>query len=333
MGAESPGRDPAWSPDGHSAILACDIASFGDLARTDRVQRHVRAALYDRLRHSFERSGVPFDGCYTEDRGDGALVVVPPGVKTTVLVSPLIDRLRAELRAYNDVSSEIARIQLRVGLHAGEIHTDDHGIVGTAVNHVFRLIEAPLFKEAFKASGACLAFIASEQVYQGVIRHADDLIDPADYRPIEVRVKETATRAWVRMPGEGQIPVSPTREIVIADDPDSVVYRPPSPAIGSVSDGRPAVSVFQLIDRLLDIPIMAKESGREQVVSALRRELATMIPRQSEARLDIYCILRTCLDYPGGLQELVAVLRAFAGDSMAIRALEELIAGLLRGSE
>jgi hypothetical protein len=273
----------------------------------------LRTALYDRLRESFERSGVPFHQCYCEDRGDGAIVVVPSRIGTAVLVSPLVDRLRAGLRRHNEVSSEIARIRLRVALHTGEVGTDDHGIVGTAVTYVFRILDAPPLKEALVGSDACLAFIASDQVYDDVIRHAVDLIDPDEYRPVDVRVKETTARAWIRVPSAPP----PTRQVT----PRDVIA--PAGVNGVPLPHHHAGTLFDIVDQLLDLPVMAAEKGREQVVGALRKEIATVIPRQAEARMDVYCILRTCLNYQGGLVELLTGLRGFTGDSSAMRSFEE----------
>jgi hypothetical protein len=184
------------------SLVACDIASFGDRARTDHVQHHLRRALYKILRDGFERSAqFSFNDCYHEDRGDGVILIVPPHIRTALLISPLLDWLKAGLRRHNQLSSPIAQIQLRVALHTGEVHADRYGILGTAVNHVFRLLNAPVLKSALADSGAPLAFIASEQVYEEVIRHGPELIDPDDYYNAEVHVKETTCCAWIRLPG------------------------------------------------------------------------------------------------------------------------------------
>ena len=83
--------------------------------------------------------------------------------------------------------------------------------------------------------------------------------------------------------------------------------------------------LFELVKMLLAIPIMTTQEGREQVVGSLRPEVAVRIPRRSQANLDTHSILRTCLDFPGGVAELLTALRAFAGDSEPMRALEETI--------
>jgi hypothetical protein len=320
-----------WRPAGHCAIFVCDIVSFGDQARHDGIQKHVRKALYERLRQSFDASGVPFERCYREDRGDGVIVVVPPDIETALLVSPLADQLRAELRRYNEVSSGVAQIRLRVSLHMGQVHFDGPGIVGTAVNHVNRLLDAPLFKNALNASPAQLGLIVSPEVFNAVIRRGEGLIDPDEYLPVEVQVKETRTTAWMRIAG-GR-PVEQFSKELEPRDADPPVSARSLHVIGRTESEVSAFALFEIVDRLLDIPIMATQDGREEVVARLRREIAVRIPRRAQAHLDTHAILRTCLDYPEGLQELLDLVRAFAGESVQTRALEETINRLLGGPQ
>lgn len=144
---------------------------------------------------------VPFDACYHEDRGDGAIFVLPVTVSMSIMAGPFLGRLRAELRRHNELSNELGAIRLRVALHAGEVRMDEHGLVGAAVIHVFRLLDAQVFKDALARSGAALAVIASDRLYEDVLRHGWDLVDPADYTAVDVRSKETSARAWILVPG------------------------------------------------------------------------------------------------------------------------------------
>jgi hypothetical protein len=189
-----------WNPSGRCVIFACDIVSFGREGRHDRIQRRLRDALYEGLSRSFDDCGVPFAGCYREDRGDGVIVVPPPHTDPTLLVAPLVDRLRAELRRHNEISSDLVKIRLRVSMHSGEVEADGHGIVGTAVNHVFRLLDAPQFKEAFNASADHVGVIVSEAFHEAVIRTGEGMVDPDDYVPLRIHNKETSTTVWMRKP-------------------------------------------------------------------------------------------------------------------------------------
>ena len=47
----------------------------------------MRSGLYGSLRAAFVRSGIPWDLCYHEDRGDGVLILVPPEVPKSRLGS------------------------------------------------------------------------------------------------------------------------------------------------------------------------------------------------------------------------------------------------------
>jgi hypothetical protein len=182
------------------SVVVFDIVGFGDRRRDDDVQLHVRSELYRILEQAFEAAGVPWQMCYREDRGDGVLLIVPGLISTELLISPLIDQIRAGLRRHNKLSSDVAQIRLRMALHAGHVHFDPYGVAGRTLVHAFRLLEAPVFKAAFAATRCEIGFVVSERLYDDVIRHGPGLIDPEPYESISVSIKETETRAWVYFP-------------------------------------------------------------------------------------------------------------------------------------
>jgi hypothetical protein len=290
------------------------------VARTDHVRSHLRTVLYAGLRESFDDSGIPLDDCYQEDRGDGVMIVVPPRHDLAELITSVIERLHAAVRRHNQMSNDAASLQLRVAVHFGECRSDDNGLVSTALNHAFRLLDATPLKEALQSSGTGVALIVSQRVHDDVVKHGRGLVDPDAYRRVEVVVKETVTTAWIRVPG-----MAPAAQHADVID----IGRPPEPTPPPRLEGGSAQIMFELVDRTLDIPLMAQERGREQVVSALPIAMAGVIPRSADARSDTYAIIRTCLDYPGGLQQFLQAIRGFVGDSMALRRLEEAIARLL----
>ncbi len=183
----------------HRTIVVVDVAGFTDPARTMVHQLAVHEGLYYVLRGAFSEAGVDLDTCTVEDRGDGAVILVPPGVAKSKLADQLPSRLIAGLRRHNAVHSPEAAVQLRVVFHAGEVYQDGHGAVSQAVNFAFRILEAPEAKLALKLSTGVLALIASDTFYRDVIVH-DPAADPDSYRQIPVSVKETSTLAWLRLP-------------------------------------------------------------------------------------------------------------------------------------
>ncbi len=184
----------------YCSMLAIDIKGFSDRRRGENAQRLLRLVMYDLLTAAFAASRLPLPSCHHEDRGDGVLVVAPPGAPTTALIDPLVDHLRAGIRRNNDIASELGRIRLRMAVHAGQVHFDRYGVCGKAVNYLFRMLEAAAFKRPFDASGADFALVASRTLYDDVISDGPGLIDPGLYAPITIRCKETRGRAWLYLP-------------------------------------------------------------------------------------------------------------------------------------
>ncbi|MFC6933282.1 cyclic nucleotide-binding domain-containing protein [Actinomadura yumaensis] len=121
-----PAGPPAWAGQ-MCSILFTDIAGFGALHRNDDDRLAMRRAMYDLTREAFEASNVPWEACHREDRGDGALIVVPPWMPTRSVVDPMLAVLTAGLRRHNRRASAAVRIQLRVALHVGPVMPDAEG--------------------------------------------------------------------------------------------------------------------------------------------------------------------------------------------------------------
>ncbi|OLF13385.1 ATP-binding protein [Actinophytocola xanthii] len=183
----------------HRSILVVDVERFGSPVRTDGDRVAVRSGLYGALENAFAAASVPWADCDHEDRGDGVLVIIPPTIPKSVLVRFLPDRMIAELRVHNDTHDIRQQIRLRVAVHAGEVHYDEHGVVGTSVNHAFRLLDAAAFRTAFAHSGAQLGMIVSTWFFDEVVRHVDGGI-AAEYQRVDVVSKETTATAWMRVP-------------------------------------------------------------------------------------------------------------------------------------
>ncbi len=183
------------------SIFMTDIAAFSDPRRCDEDRRFVRDALYRILRSAFEESGVPWEGCHHEDRGDGVLTIVPSTISTARVVDPLLTALAAKLRRHNRLSSDVARIQLRAAVHAGPVVADAEGISGEPLIQAARMLDAPALKRMLAAARADLAVIASAFVYDTVISHGPGLVDPDTYHRAELRVKESRVTAWIHVDG------------------------------------------------------------------------------------------------------------------------------------
>jgi tetratricopeptide (TPR) repeat protein len=190
----------------HRAIAVVDVEKFGDPARTNAHQLIIRDRLYRILEQTFAQAGIPWTACDSEDRGDGALILVPPEIPKSLLVARLPDLLVVALRRHNESQPAPTRIRLRVALHAGEVTYDAQGVVGESVNHTFRLLEAPVLKEALATADDPVALMVSAWFYGDVVRHLPGDLGLA-YTRVRVEVKETQVWAWLRLPdGAGAEP-------------------------------------------------------------------------------------------------------------------------------
>ncbi len=179
--------------------MVVDVERFGDPSRTDLHRLAVRDGLYKALTQAFRKSRIAWAKCVSEDRGDGALILVPPDVPKTRLVISLPAGLVAAINRHNAGCAEQERMRLRAALHAGEIRHDSHGVTGAAINHAFRLLEAPALRSALEASSGVLAVIVSDWLFNEVVRH-DPAAAPTSYWQVQLAVKETATVGWIRWP-------------------------------------------------------------------------------------------------------------------------------------
>jgi hypothetical protein len=182
-------------------LFGVDIAGFTDPRRDEYVQLYLREAMYHILQRAFDGSGVPWRACQHEDRGDGALIIVPPGISVDGLADPLPERLCGLIRVHNRLSSEDARIQLRAAAHVGKVYRDNHGFAGDAANHLFRLLETPALKHLLASSRSELAFITSDYFYDTAVRRHPTLVDPAAFQPVTVDLKHATAKGWVQLIG------------------------------------------------------------------------------------------------------------------------------------
>jgi class 3 adenylate cyclase len=197
----SPGRRPHEDRGPlYRAIMVLDVTGFGRLG--NRAQLQVRTALNSAVRAAFRGGGVRWSGLAVEDRGDGAIILVPPTVSKVDLLDPVVPNLAALIRRHNETAGPGLRIRLRVSLHAGEVHRDATGWAGADLNAACRLVSsAAVCRHLLQRPAADLLVVVSDAVYEGVVRHGYRRISPDTYAPVHVAIKELNTRAWVHCPG------------------------------------------------------------------------------------------------------------------------------------
>lgn len=181
-----------------TTMAAVDICKFGTRRHTP-TQLQLRREMYLLVAEACRLTRVPWAACYREDRGDGALFIVPPDIAPDHLLDPFAHHLTAVLRGYNRLAGHTTRLQLRLAVHTGQVHRDEHGVAGTALVHLFRLLDAPAVKKTAADTGADLTMVVSDRLYTDATE-SGGLINPGVYTPHRITSKETRTRAWIWTP-------------------------------------------------------------------------------------------------------------------------------------
>ena len=290
----------------HRTIIAVDVAGYNHPMRTLAHQLAVHEGFYGLLHAAFAGTGIPWDSCFVENTGDGAMILLPPEIAKADLVAELPERILAGLRRHNAVHSAEATVQLRVALHAGEVRQASHGSVSQAVSFTFRLLEAPEVKAALKQSGAELALIVSDTFYADVVKQ-DPAAVPESFRQIRVEVKETVTEGWLRLLG------APETGVTMSVSASRAELAP--------------VSFPALIEALLAVPCVRNAETRRLLLEMFpRQEIAEAVAHHPEDRMHVIALARTCQRYEGGFDDLLVAVRLLDPASPQVENLATMIA-------
>ncbi|MCP2094667.1 hypothetical protein LV78_002640 [Actinosynnema pretiosum] len=296
----------------HHGIVMLDVEGYGSGERTDEHRASVHNGLNRAVRRAFSATGADWTACTYQDGGDGGLLLVPASVPKLLLLGPMLASLAAEVARHNAVSSPAATIRLRCCLHAGEVRSVEHGIVGGGVVHASRLLASEPLRAARRGSDSPVVLIVSDLFYQDVVRH-DPAEEPDRYRRVDVAVKELRAPAWIR-DGAAPAPIDPT------DLPD--------PTCGGGAGRAPAAPVIrftEVVDALLAVPSVHDEASRRFVLDVLSARIRDAVPHHPRTRFHVHALVRTCAGYEGGLAELLAAVRELEGDSEAVRRAEVVV--------
>ena len=110
-------------------------------------------------------------------------------------------RRGALIRLHNHVCRAAVGIQLRAAAHIGPVDHDGHGFIGSAIDFLFRLLEARPLKRTLAGSGSEIALIVSDYVYGNLVSRYPSLVSPDAFRPARFQVKYTRARAWIYLRG------------------------------------------------------------------------------------------------------------------------------------
>ncbi|MFC9130443.1 hypothetical protein ACFT4A_26820 [Streptomyces sp. NPDC057099] len=179
-----------------------DTADSG--ARTVPRQAAAQERLLLALEEACAAAGIDRGTCDRQDRGDGELLILPPGVVETTVVPELLRVLTVSLRRDNLGRTEPERLRVRTAAAVGIVHRSALGFAGDGVVEACRLVDAGALKEAFRAAPwAEVSFAVGEELYRDLVRHGYDGLPPDSFRPLTPVVDGRPFRAWLSLFGPG----------------------------------------------------------------------------------------------------------------------------------
>jgi class 3 adenylate cyclase len=183
----------------YRSILLVDIENYS--ARPDTVKGRLRHSLRSMVLESIAAAGIsPEHHDPPGDQGDGLHVLFGPNVAKNRLIHPLVSYLAARLDRHNTNVPERERLRLRVVVDAGDLRRDNDGYYGAALDEAFGLLNCDELRACLAGAAGPLVLAVSREIYEGIVRHEHDGIDPAAYETITVRPKRHDLVAWVHYP-------------------------------------------------------------------------------------------------------------------------------------
>ncbi|MGW0866024.1 hypothetical protein [Streptomyces sp. NPDC002611] len=191
-----------WPGGVRRLAFVVDTADSG--ARPVPRQAVAQKRLLGALEEACAASGVDRGTCDRQDRGDGELLILPPGVVETTVVPELLRVLTLALRRDNQGRTEPERLRVRTAAAVGIVHRSALGFAGDGVVEACRLVDADALKEAFRAAPwAEVSFAVGEELYRDLVRHGYDGLPPDSFRPLTPVVDGRPFPAWLSLFGPG----------------------------------------------------------------------------------------------------------------------------------
>lgn len=187
-------------------IIALDIEAYSGGHRTDPIRVRLRRLLRGWCWMLLTRSGLRRDQWDQSDTGDGLLLSIDPHLPRDVLLTSMIAGLPGILARHNRRRADGERLRLRLAVHAGDVVSDPRPLVGEAVNDACRLLDSATLRACLRATGQPLVVVASQAIYDGIIKHAYLDLDPYTWHRVQAVTKEGSLPGWVHVPGDTDAP-------------------------------------------------------------------------------------------------------------------------------
>lgn len=197
-------RNQPLRPFRRRVIVALDIE--GSTSRPDPVKAELRTMIYELFDAALRSAGISARRRDRfADRGDGLLALLDPADQALLLslALPAFSRLLAGYNAsLPEPTGRDRRLRVRVAVHSGNVHDDDNGCFGEALDTAFRLLDAPRVKTALKTAQGPVLLVVSGDIHDLVTSCSCGATGHTASRPVTVQVAGHEHRGWIHIPAK-----------------------------------------------------------------------------------------------------------------------------------
>lgn len=219
-------------PASRRICVALDIEGFSGRGNVNHLA--MQARLREIAGRGVGHAGVRWKDVEVEEKGDGLLLEMPPGVDEPRVIPALVHGCGLAVRSANATAPGVQRMRLRMALTQGIRHVGATGRVGDAVIAACRLVDCTELRVAFAGyPDRDLGLIVADDLFRDVIAHGYPGLDPDGFIPVEVLIpaKRFAEPAWVL------IPEPPTGTLLDIPTGDSAAWAAAASAVGVALGG------------------------------------------------------------------------------------------------
>lgn len=188
-------------------IVALDIE--GSTSRPDPVKAELRTMIYELFDAALRSAGISArHRDRFADRGDGLLALIDPADQALLLslALPAFGRLLAGYNAsLPDPGGRDRRLRVRVIVHSGNVHDDDNGCFGEALDIAFRLLDAPSVKATLKMAHGAVLLVVSSDIHDLLLSCSGGIAGYTATRLVTVRVAGNDHQGWIHVPAEARL--------------------------------------------------------------------------------------------------------------------------------
>ena len=197
-------RNQPLRPFRRRVIVALDIE--GSTSRPDPVKAELRTMIYELFDAALRSAGISAQRRDRfADRGDGLLALIDPADQALLLslALPAFSRLLAGYNAsLPEPTGRDRRLRVRVAVHSGNVHDDDNGCFGEALDIAFRLLDAPSVKETLKMARGAVLLVVSSDIHDLLLSYSGGNADHTASCPLTVQVAGNDHQGWIHVPAE-----------------------------------------------------------------------------------------------------------------------------------